>query len=383
MYNFTFKNPTKLIFGKGSISKLSREIPKDKKIMITFGGGSVKKNGIYDQVITALEEHNYIEFWGIEPNPTYEILMEAVILARKYQIDYLLAVGGGSVIDGTKFIAAAIPYPTDPWEFVLDDRKIKQAIPLASILTLPATGSEMNGGSVISKKATQEKYAFHHPLVYPAFSILDPESCYSLPKEQIAAGIADTFVHILEQYLTKSNQSMVMDRFAEGLLLTLIELAPKLIKNHSDYDTMANFMLTATMALNGFIGMGVEQDWATHLIGHELTALHGITHGVGLTIVGPALMQVMRKEKEDKLLQYADRVWNITNIEKDAMIDEAIEKTIAFYRSLGIKTKLSEHQVGQDTINKIVDRFTERNTILGENQSITPEKVREIMNICK
>lgn len=383
MYNFTFKNPTKLIFGKGSISKLSHEIPADKKIMITFGSGSVKTNGVYDQVVAALENHDYIEFWGIEPNPTYETLMEAVTIARKYHIDFLLAVGGGSVIDGTKFIAAAISYPTDPWEFVLDDHKIKQVIPLASILTLPATGSEMNGGAVISKKISQEKYAFHHALTYPTFSILDPESCFSLPKEQIAAGIADTFVHVLEQYLTKSGQSMVTDRFAEGLLITLIELAPKLMENHHDYDTMANFMLTATMALNGIIGMGVEQDWATHLIGHELTALHGITHGVSLTIVGPALMQVMQNEKEDKLLQYAERVWNIKKNDKNSMINEAIEKTSSFYQSIGIKTKLSEYQIEDKTINEIVRRFTERNTILGENQSITPEKVREILNICK
>ncbi|NLJ81553.1 MAG: iron-containing alcohol dehydrogenase, partial [Bacteroidales bacterium] len=257
MYNFSFKNPTKLIFGKGSISKISQEISKDKKIMLVFGGGSVKKNGVYNQVAEALEAHDYIEFWGVEPNPTYETLMKAVLQAREHQVDFLLAVGGGSVIDGTKFIASAIPYESEPWELVLNDKTIKQVVPLASVLTLPATGSEMNGGAVISKKSTQEKYAFHHPLIYPTFSVLDPESCYSLPKEQIAAGIADTFVHVLEQYLTKTNQSMVMDRFAEGLLLTLIKLAPKLMLNHQNYDDMANFMLTATMGLNGFVGMGV------------------------------------------------------------------------------------------------------------------------------
>lgn len=228
MYNFTFKNPTKLIFGKGNIAQLQNEIPTDKKILVTFGGGSMKTNGVYEQVTTALENHDYIEFWGIESNPTYETLMDAVLIARKYDVDYLVAVGGGSVVDGTKFIASAILYPSEPWEFVLDDSKIKKTIPLAAVLTLPATGSEMNGGAVISKKATKEKYAFHHPTIYPVFSILDPETCYSLPKNQIAAGIADTFVHVLEQYLTKTGQSMVMDRFAEGLLLTLIELAPRL-----------------------------------------------------------------------------------------------------------------------------------------------------------
>lgn len=383
MYNFSFKNPTKLIFGKGSISKISQEISKDKKIMLVFGGGSVKKNGVYNQVIEALEAHDYIEFWGVEPNPTYETLMKAVLQARKHQVDFLLAVGGGSVIDGTKFIASAIPYESEPWELVLNDKTIKQVVPLASVLTLPATGSEMNGGAVISKKSTQEKYAFHHPLIYPTFSVLDPESCYSLPKEQIAAGIADTFVHVLEQYLTKTNQSMVMDRFAEGLLLTLIELAPKLMLNHQNYDDMANFMLTATMGLNGFVGMGVMQDWATHLIGHELTALHGLTHGVSLAVVGPALMQVMRKDKEDKLIQYAERVWNIKEKDKNETVDTAIDCTEKFYRSLGIKTKLSEYGIGEDTVTEIVRRFTERNTILGENQNITPDKVKEILDVCK
>lgn len=383
MYNFTFKNPTKLIFGKGSIANLSTEIPIDKKLMLTFGGGSVKTNNVYNQVVAALERHDYIEFWGIEPNPTYETLMEAVALCRKYNVDYLLAVGGGSVIDGTKFIAAAIHYAGDPWEIVLDDTKIKKVIPLATVLTLPATGSEMNGGSVISKQATCEKYAFHHPLIYPAFSVLDPESCYSLPIEQISAGIADTFIHILEQYLTTNNQSMVMDRFAEGLLLTLIELAPQLIKNHKEYDTMANFMLTATMGLNGFISMGVKQDWATHMIGHELTALTGITHGVSLAIVGPALMQVMRDDKREKLLQYAERVWKITGENKEHVIDKAINHTADFYRSIGIKTRLSEHNVGDDIINEIVERFRKRNTILGENRNINADKVLQILNLCK
>ncbi len=383
MYNFTFHNPTKLIFGKGSISKLSTQIPTDKKLMLTFGGGSVKKNDVYNQVVTALKQYDYIEFWGVDPNPTYETLMEAVTLCREHHVDYLLAVGGGSVIDGTKFIASAIHYAGDPWEIVLDDTKIKDVVPLATVLTLPATGSEMNGGAVISKQATREKYAFHHPLIYPVFSILDPESCYSLPQKQITAGIADTFVHILEQYLTTINQSIVMDRFAEGLLVTLVELAPQLIENHKKYDIMANFMLTATMALNGFIGMGVKQDWATHLIGHELTALTGLTHGISLAIIGPALMQVMRDDKKEKLLQYAKRVWNITGENKEDVINEAIRHTTNFYRSIGIKTRLSEHNINDNIINEIIERFQKRNTVLGENRNITPDKVLEILNLCK
>ncbi|MFA7401234.1 MAG: iron-containing alcohol dehydrogenase [Bacteroidales bacterium] len=383
MKNFSFKNPTKLIFGKGSIAQLTKEISQDKRIMICFGGGSVKNNGVYDQVMNALSGHYTMEFWGIEPNPTYETLIEAVAQARNHSIDFLLAVGGGSVIDGTKFIAAAIPYANDPWEFVLDDSKITKTFPLAAILTLPATGSEMNGGSVISKSATKEKYAFHHPGVFPLFSILDPETCYSLPDYQIAAGIADTFVHILEQYLTTAGQSMVMDRFAEGLLLTLIELAPRLMENHQVYDDMANFMLTATMGLNGFISMGVKQDWATHMIGHEITALSGLTHGYSLAIVLPALMQVMREDKKSKLLQYAERIWNITDTNPETKINTAITKTNNFFHSLGIKTTLSENNIGEDVILEIVHRFQERNTVLGENRNITPDKVLNILNLCK
>jgi NADP-dependent alcohol dehydrogenase len=241
----------------------------------------------------------------------------------------------------------------------------------------------MNGGAVISKESTKEKYAFHHPTVYPKFSILDPETCYSLPDYQIIAGISDTFVHIIEQYLTEAGQSMVMDRFAEGLLLTLIELAPRLMKNHQGYDDMANFMLTATMGLNGFIGMGVKQDWATHMIGHEITALSRLTHGYSLAIVLPALMQVMRKEKKSKLLQYAERVWNITDTNPDTKINTAITKTNEFFRSLGIKTTLSENHIGDEVIHEIVKRFKQRKTILGENKSVTPEKVLDILNLCK
>ncbi len=254
---------------------------------------------------------------------------------------------------------------------------------MAAILTLPATGSEMNGGSVISKSATKEKYAFHHPGVFPLFSILDPETCYSLPDYQIAAGIADTCVHILEQYLTTAGQSMVMDRFAEGLLLTLIELAPRLMENHQVYDDMANFMLTATMGLNGFISMGVKQDWATHMIGHEITALSGLTHGYSLAIVLPALMQVMREDKKSKLLQYAERIWNITDTNPETKINTAFTKTNNFFQSLGIKTTLSENNIGEDVILEIVHRFQERNTVLGENRNITPDKVLNILNLCK
>jgi len=382
MNNFIFQNPTKLIFGKGTIAATGKEIPADKRVMLTYGGGSIKTNGVYDQVKESLKGHFVIEFAGIEPNPTYETLMKAVAIAKEQHIDFFLAVGGGSVIDGTKFIATAAIYQGDPWEFMMDPSKAIDALPLASVLTLPATGSEMNNGSVISKKATHEKLAFMNPKTYPVFSVLDPEVTYSLPKKQIANGVVDAFVHVCEQYMTYPSNSMVEDRFAEGILSTLTEIGEKIVTDNTNYDLMSNFMLSATMALNGFIAMGVPQDWATHMIGHELTAFHGLDHAVTLAIVQPSLWRVMRNEKREKLLQYGARVWNITQGSEEERIEKAIAQTEQFYRSVGINTKLSEYGIGNESFDAIVDRFTKRGWKLGERQSITPELIREILNGC-
>ena len=379
MYNFEFQNPVKLIFGKGSIARIAREIPADSKVMITFGGGSVKRNGVYDQVTKALEGRRFTEFWGIEPNPKYETLVKAIEQARREGVDFLLAVGGGSVIDGTKFIAAAIPYEGEPWDIITRNDAVSKAVPLATVLTLPATGSEMNNGAVISRLATHEKFPFHSDLVYPRFSVLDPCVTFSLPKKMVAAGLADTFVHIMEQYMTFPVDARVMDRWAEGLLQTVMEISPAAMSDKPDYDTMANFMLCATMGLNGFIAMGVPQDWATHMIGHELTALHEITHGVTLAIVLPQLLRVMRDDKHDKLLQYAERVLGITEGDDESRIEEAIRRTEEYFHSLGIATRLSEYGVGQETIDEIVRRFTERGAVWGERNDVTSDKVRTIL----
>lgn len=379
MNNFTFCNPTRLIFGKGTIAKIATEIPARARILMTYGGGSIRRNGVYDQVKAALQGRTVVEFGGIEPNPQYETLMRAIELARKEKVDFLLAVGGGSVIDGTKFIATALKYEGDPWDFLTDPSKATEAVPLATVLTLPATGSEMNNGAVVSRKEFNEKLAFHNPKGYPQFSVLDPEVCYSLPKRQIVNGIVDSFAHTLEQYLTFDTQALVMDRWAEGLLQTLVELGPKLVERHDCYDDAANFMLTATMALNGFIAMGVPQDWATHMIGHELTALHGLDHGVTLAIVYPGMMRVMRREKFDKLVQYAERVWGATGT-PEQKAEAAITKTDDFFRSLGLKTRLSEHGIGEETIGFIVDRFRKRGWNLGETGQVTPERVAEILH---
>lgn len=381
MYSFKFQNPTKIIFGKGMIAELSKEIPRDKKILVTFGGGSVRKNGVYDQVVAALKNHTFVEFWGIEPNPKYETLMQAVELGRKENIDFILAVGGGSVVDGSKFIAATICYNGEPWDLIQKRIKVEKTIPLGTVITLPATGSEMNCGAVISRKSTMEKLVLSTPLNYPKFSVLDPEVTFSLPKTQVAAGLIDTFIHTMEQYLTFPVDAKLMDRWAEGILQTVVEISPRVMDIRPDYDSMANYMLTATMALNDFIAMGVPQDWATHMIGHEITAFHELTHGYTLAIVFPQLLRVMKDEKREKILQYGARVWGITLGDPDDRIESTILRTEDFFRSLGVKTKLSDYGIGEDTINKIVARFEIRGTVLGENKTITPDKVEKILRL--
>ncbi|MBQ2302971.1 MAG: iron-containing alcohol dehydrogenase [Bacteroidales bacterium] len=384
MNNFVFQNPTKLIFGKGEIKRLSKLIDKDKKILMTYGGGSIKRNGVYEQVMLALEGYDIVEFSGIEANPDYSTLMKAVDICRTQNIDFILAVGGGSIIDGTKFIATAAKFEgEDAWDILSKKERLPKPMDFASVLTLPATASEMNNGAVISRRDRQEKLAFHNPEGYPKFSILDPDVVLSLPAKQISNGIVDIYAHTLEQYLTTCLDTKVMDRWAESLLLTLIDEAPELLSENPSYDSRANFMLTATMGLNGFISMGVDEDWATHMIGHELTALCGLDHGETLAIVHPGVMDIMRKEKHGKLLQYARRVWNITNEDEEQAIDEAIERTENFFRSIGKKTRLSEYGIGDDVIKTIVERFKQRGWNVGEHGIVTPEKARLILERVK
>lgn len=382
MNNFIFRNPTKLVFGKGMIATLKKEIPQSARVLMIYGGGSIKSNGVYDQVKEAMAGHTMLEFSGVEPNPQYDTLMKAVEIVRSENIDYLLAVGGGSVIDGTKFIACAARYEGDPWEFMLNDAadiKALEPLPIASVLTMSATGSEMNNGAVISRKSENTKYAFHHPKTFPVVSVLDPQACYSLPDRQVANGLADTFCHVLEQYLTYKNNAFVQDRFAESVLASVIEVAPLVLGDRTNYDACANYMYAATMGLNGFISMGVPQDWATHLIGHELTALHGLDHGVTLAIVGPSLISVMRDEKGEKILQFGERVFGITNGTSSERIDATIEAVRGFYESVGIKTKLSDYGIGDENFELIAGRFTERKRNLGERGTITPSRVLEIL----
>ncbi len=376
MNNFIFHNPTKLVFGKGQIAKLANLIPADKRIMITFGGGSVRRNGVYDQVVKALEGRDWVEFWGIEPNPSVETVREAIALGRENKSDFLLAVGGGSVIDGTKLIAAGLLYDGDPWEIVLEG-KAGKTVPLGTVLTMSATGSEMNSGAVISRQETKEKFAFYGD--YPLFSILDPETLFSLPQKQIAYGLADTYVHVLEQYMTTPAQSRLMDRWAEGILHTVIEIAPKIRENQHDYAVMSEYMLAATLALNDMIRMGVTQDWATHMIGHELTALHGLTHGATLAIVINGTLRVLREQKRGKLLQYGERIWGITGGSEEERIDRTIAANEEFFRSLGLSTHLAEEGIGEATIAEIERRFNAADVKFGEAQNVDGAMARRIL----
>lgn len=386
MLNFELYNPTNYIFGKGQTEKLATLIPQGAKILLAYGGGSIFKNGVYDQVKSALAGFEIVEFGGIEPNPRFETLMKAVEIIREQNLTFILAVGGGSVIDGVKFISGAVHYDGNPIE-ILKNRvlftDLSKVIPFGTVLTLPATGSEMNSGAVVTIEATQEKLVLGGSALFPKFSICDPTVIASLPQRQIQNGVVDAFTHVMEQYLTYPHDALLQDRFAESILQTLIEIGPAVAENPTDYKLASNFMWCATMALNGLIQKGVPSDWATHMIGHELTALYEIDHARTLAIIGPNLYRVLFDTKKEKLAQYGERVWNITGSSIDEKANQAIEKTVEFFHVMGMKTKLSENTESyQNTADFIVNRFDERGwKALGEKQNVTLEKVREIVEM--
>ena len=385
MINFELYNPTNLIFGKGQIEKLSPLVPQGAKILLAYGGGSIFKNGIHQQVINNLTGFEIVEFGGIEPNPHFETLMKAVAVIKEQNIDFILAVGGGSVIDGVKFISAAVHFDGNPMEILQKRILIKdlsKVVPFGTVLTLPATGSEMNSGAVVTIEATQEKLAFGGSALFPKFSICDPTVIESLPKRQLQNGVIDAYTHVLEQYLTYPHEGYLQDRIAESILQTLIQIGPGVVENPKDYALASNFMWSCTMALNGLIQKGVPQDWATHMIGHELTALYGIDHARTLAVVGPNLYRVMFETKKQKLAQYGKRIFNLTGTE-DEIAHEAINKTVAFFHAMGMQTKLSDYINDFDkTADFIVNRFEKRGWLgLGEKQNITLEKVKSIVEM--
>jgi NADP-dependent alcohol dehydrogenase len=383
MNNFSFRNTTQIHFGKGQIAKIKDEVPADARVLITYGGGSIKQNGVLDQVHAALDGITYFEFGGIEPNPHFETLMKAVDLVKQEKITFLLAVGGGSVIDGTKLIAAASVYPNDPWEILQTyGSKITAAVPFGCVLTLPATGSEMNNGAVVTRAETQDKLFFFSDHVQPQFSVLDPETTYTLPKRQVGNGVVDTFVHIVEQYVTYPVDAKIPDRMAEGLLSTLLEDGPKALAQPTNYDVRANLMWSATMALNGLISTGVPTDWATHMIGHEITGLFGLDHAQTLAIVLPAVWTFKKAQKKAKLLQYADRVLNLRDGDEDARVEAAITATRAFFETMGVPTRLSAYGLDEKIIPAVTEKLTQHGHVqLGEHTDITPADVAQILKL--
>lgn len=381
MENFSFINPVKIIFGKDTIKDLSQEIPADSKVLIIYGGGSIKSNGVYDQVVKALSSFEWFEYSGIEANPHYETCMKVVSYINENKIKYLLAVGGGSVVDATKFIAAAACFEgNDPWDILSKRAKINKALPFGVVLTLSATGSEMNAGAVITKVATQDKLAFGSAYTYPKFSILDPEVTYSLPPRQVSNGVADAFVHVIEQYLTYPVHAMIQDKFAESILTTLVIEGPKALETPKDYDVRANLMWASTWALNGWIGCGVPEDWATHQIGHELTALYGLDHAQTLAIVLPGVMTILKEQKAEKILQLGQQVFGIyNNLSREERLDNTIKAVENFFEEIQIKTHLSDYGLNKESIDKVCSKLQGRGWTLGEKSNITPEVVREIL----
>ncbi|EGR2713335.1 TPA: iron-containing alcohol dehydrogenase [Vibrio parahaemolyticus] len=378
--NFSYVNPTKIFFGQQQIAAIKDAIPVDQKVLVIYGGGSIKKNGVYDQVAEALTGHEWSEFSGVEPNPTKETLDKAVAIVKDQNIDFILAVGGGSVIDGSKYVAAASKYDGDGWDIMIGKHQVTEATPLAAILTLPATGSESNMGAVITKAETQDKLPFMSPAVQPKFAVLDPDVMKTLPERQLINGIVDAWVHVCEQYITLPTGAMVQDGYAETLLKTLKTLGEQFAERDDD-QWRANLMWSANQALNGLIGSGVPHDWATHMIGHELTALWGVDHARSLAIIQPSLLRNQMQFKRAKLEQMGRNVFGLES--SDDLAERTIEAIEAFYHQLGVATQLESYDESREqAIDAIIDQLNKHGmTVLGENQAITLERSREILEL--
>jgi len=380
MLNFIYKNQTEILFGKGQMSEITSRLPENAKVLLLFGGGSIKKNGVYGQAMSALADVDVIEFGGVEPNPTYETLMQAVATAKEHNVNFILAVGGGSVIDGAKFVAAAYNFAGEPWDILVKGAEFSNPLPIGAVLTLPATGSESNGNSVVTKKETSQKRAFSSPSVQPVFAVLDPEYTFSLPERQVSNGVVDAFVHVIEQYLTYPVNAPLQDRFAEGILQTLISEGPKALSEPQNYDVRANVMWSATMALNGLIGQGVPQDSSTHMIGHELTALYNLDHAQTLAIVLPALMHVQKEQKSIKIQQLGERVFGFNYSDEAEQIDKTIKAVQDFFEAMAVKTRLADYDLDEQAIDAVVNNLEKNElTTLGEHGDIDLAKVKQIL----
>ncbi len=384
MLNFTFYNPTRVIFGKGVIRQIAGEIPKDARVLITYGGQSAQRYGILNEVKAALADYDLTEFGGIGPNPEYETLLEGIALAREKKIDFLLAVGGGSVIDGTKFMAAAIPFDGEPF-LLLDNAgiAITRSLPTGAVATLPASGSEMNSRAIITRQAVMMKRGIMNPYLFPRFAVLDPTYTYTLPVRQVGNGVVDTFVHVLEQYMTYPVEGHVQDRLAEGLLHVLIDEGPKALVEPENYDVRANLMWAASLGLNGLIGAGVPQDWSAHRLGYELTVLYGLDHARTLAALVPSMLKVRAAGKRQKLLQYAERIWGINSGSEASCVNAAIDRTRVFFESMGLPTCLAGYGITNVDIEQVMDLLEMHGMVnMGESRDVTLDMMREILRLC-
>jgi len=383
MLNFEYYNPTRIVFGRNTIAELGRLLPPAARVLLVYGGGSIKRNGVYDQVRQALGDRLVVEFPGIRPNPTCEQCLEAVDLVRRERLDFLLAVGGGSTIDATKFISVAAPYADgDPWVFLAKRGQVmpQTALPLGVVLTLPATGSEMNPIAVVTREAERDKRGFVSELMQPQFSILDPEATFSLPAKQVRNGVVDAFVHVLEQYMTYPADAPLQDRQAEAVLQTLLEVGPRTLAEPSHYPARATFMWCATWALNRSLGCGVPQDWATHMTGHELTALYGLDHAESLAVVLPSLWRFQKSQKQAKLAQFARRVFAVEAADDAQAAELAIARTVDFFHALGMPTTLADFDIpGAEAAAEVERRFAARGVVWGEHQDLTPDRIAHIL----
>lgn len=380
MNNFELNNPTKIVFGTDSMNRISDLIrPFGNKVLITYGGGSVKKNGIYEKVVSQLKDFEIREFGGIESNPRVETIRKAREENKDFNPDFILAVGGGSVIDGTKLLASSMYYSGDPWDFLVkNDTEPQKYVPFGVVLTISATGSEMNNGSVITSWETHEKLFFGREQTYPTFSILDPQNTFSVPIDQTAYGIIDAFSHVLEQYIVNSKNTPLQDRFSEGILLTLIENSKNVLDKPDDYIARANIMFSACMALNNLISSGTNQDWATHNIEHEISAFYDIPHAGGLAVITPRWMDVVKKDKATKIIQYGKRIWQLSGTDEQ-VIEGAIKKTYDFFSSLRVKMSFKEWNIDNKYFDLIVERLAKKG--IGESP-LSAKQISEILNNC-
>ncbi|PHR20333.1 MAG: NADH-dependent alcohol dehydrogenase [Fluviicola sp.] len=384
MLNFEYYNPTRIVFGKDQLNRLPELLTEigAKRILIAYGQGSIVKSGLYQKIVYQLSDFHVVSFQGIEANPEFTTLVKARDLCREEKIDFILAVGGGSVIDGVKFIAGAVPYDGDPWD-VLNKKEncnFIEAVPFGTVLTLPATGSEANSGAVINRSEFEQKRVIGGPMFFPKFSFCDPRQVATLPKRQLANGVVDAFMHTLEQYLTYPTGNLLQERQAEGILATLVEIGPKVIETPDNYELASNLMWCATHALNGVLRCGVPTDWATHMIGHELTAFYGIDHARTLAIIAPRLYEAMFDDKKEKLAQYGKRIWNLTGTD-DEIAKQAIKSTESFFHSLGIDTRISDYTENHAGVeSRVREVFEHRGWIaMGERQAIDPARVEAIV----